>query len=37
MNLILEGPNAVPFYTELRGVFDALGMRTRDYDWFVST
>lgn len=36
MNLILEGTDAVQFFTEMGSVFKALGMRARDYDWFVS-
>lgn len=36
MNLILERTDAVPFFTEMQSVFKALGMRARDYDWFVS-
>jgi hypothetical protein len=36
MNLILERTDAVPFFTEMRSVFKALGMRARDYDWFIS-
>jgi len=36
MNLILERTNAVPFFTEMRSVFKALGMQARDFDWFVS-
>jgi hypothetical protein len=36
MNIILERTNAVPFFTEMRSVFKALGMQAGDYDWFVS-
>lgn len=36
MNLILERTDSVPFFTEMRSVFSALGLRARDYDWFVS-
>lgn len=36
MNIILERTSAVPFFTEMRSVFKALGMQARDYDWFVS-
>lgn len=36
MNLILEHTDAVPFFTEMHSVFKALGIRARDYDWFVS-
>ncbi|WP_432723322.1 hypothetical protein R0381_001172 [Jeongeupia wiesaeckerbachi] len=36
MNLILERTDAVPFFTEMSSVFKALGMRARDYDWFIS-
>jgi hypothetical protein len=36
MNLILERTDAVPFFTEMNSVFGALGMRAREYDWFVS-
>jgi len=36
MNIILERTDAVPFFTEMNSVFKALGIRARDYDWFVS-
>lgn len=36
MNLILERTDTVPFFTEMRSVFKALGMRASDYDWFIS-
>ena len=36
MNLILERTNRLPFYTNMRLVFTALGIAASDYDWFVS-
>ncbi|MCX7276204.1 MAG: hypothetical protein NTZ15_02610 [Burkholderiales bacterium] len=36
MNLILERSTSVPWFTNMRSVFDALGFRASRYDWFVS-
>lgn len=36
MNLILEGPGSVRYFTDLGETLDALGMAASDYDWFVS-
>ena len=36
MNLILEGTDQVPYFTNMRLVFQALGLSAADYDWYVS-
>lgn len=36
VNLILEKTAQVRFFTEMRSVFSALGIRACDYDWFLS-
>lgn len=36
MNIILERTDSVPWFTNMRTVFQALGLRASDYDWFVS-
>jgi len=36
VNLILERPNVVPYFTEMRSVFTALGILPSDYDWYIS-
>ena len=36
MNLILERTNHVPFFTDMRRVFEALGIDCADFDWYIS-
>jgi hypothetical protein len=36
MNLILENTRGVPYFTDIRAVFAALGIAPGDYDWFLS-
>ncbi len=36
MNLILERSDRVPFYTDMRLIFEATGLRSADFDWYVS-
>lgn len=36
MNLILERPGSVRYFTNMGETLDALGMSASDYDWFVS-
>lgn len=36
VNLILEKTAQVRFFTEMRSVFSALGIRACDYDWYLS-
>lgn len=36
MNLILERTDRVQFYTDMRGVLDAAGLRASEFDWFLS-
>ncbi|MFN3439951.1 MAG: hypothetical protein ACK41V_19800 [Acidovorax sp.] len=36
MNLILEDCAQVPYFTNMRVVFDALELNASDFDWFVS-
>jgi hypothetical protein len=36
MNLILEKTSQVRYFTNMQEVFDAAGIETRQYDWFVS-
>lgn len=36
MNIILERTDSVPWFTNMRTVFQALGLRASNYDWFVS-
>jgi hypothetical protein len=36
MNLILERTDRVPFYTDMRVVLEAAGLRASAFDWYVS-
>ncbi|MBU2872661.1 hypothetical protein [Marinobacter salexigens] len=36
MNLILEKTSQVTFFTNMREVIEALGIKCSDYDWYVS-
>lgn len=36
MNLILEGPDSTPFYTDMRATLKAMAVEASSYDWFVS-
>jgi hypothetical protein len=36
MNLILEKTDQVPWFTNMRDVFDAAEIAPQDYDWYVS-
>lgn len=36
MNLILERTDRVHFYTDMRVVLDAVGLRASDFDWYLS-
>lgn len=36
MNLILERTERVRFYTDMRLVFEATGLRASDFDWYIS-
>src|SRR5690606_31758162 len=36
MNLILEKTSQVTFFTNMREVLEALGIKCSDYDWYVS-
>jgi len=36
MNLLLEGPDSMPFYTDMRAVLKAMAVEASSYDWFVS-
>lgn len=36
MNLILERSHRVPFYTDMRVVFEAAGLRASAFDWYLS-
>jgi hypothetical protein len=36
MNLVLESPECVPFYTDMRSTLTAMGVEATAYDWFVS-
>ena len=36
MNLILERSAQVPYFTNMRLVFDALGLSEAEYDWYLS-
>lgn len=36
MNLILERTDQVPFFTDMRYVFEALGIDCANFDWYIS-
>jgi hypothetical protein len=36
MNLILEHTDRIEFYTDMRVVFDAAGLRPSEFDWYLS-
>lgn len=36
MNLILERSDRVRFYTDMRLIFEATGLRASDFDWYIS-
>lgn len=36
MNLLIEDPDSMPFYTDMRAVLKAMGVEAGSYDWFVS-
>lgn len=36
VNLILEGTDRIPFYTDMRVVFEAAGLRASSFDWYLS-
>lgn len=36
MNLILEGAERVPFFTDMRATLQALGIVASDFDWYLS-
>lgn len=36
MNLILERTDRVPFYTDMRVVIEAAGLRASEFDWYIS-
>lgn len=36
MNLLLEGPDGMPCYTDMRAVLKAMAVEASSYDWFVS-
>lgn len=36
MNLILESPASVPYFTDVGLILKAIGVEIRDFDWYVS-
>lgn len=36
MNLLLEAPTAVPYFTDVGATLYALGVRASEFDWYVS-
>lgn len=36
MNLILESPTSVPYFTDVDCILKAAGLDARDFDWYVS-
>ncbi|MFN7727199.1 MAG: hypothetical protein ACK5QH_19265 [Rubrivivax sp.] len=36
MNVALDAPNAVPYFTDMKTTLDAAEIKTTDFDWYVS-
>jgi hypothetical protein len=36
MNVALDDPNAVPYFTDMKTTLDAAGIKATDFDWYVS-